>query len=348
MPLPNAQSLRFYQDKATTAKLEQTLSNFEEPEDTTNDFFTSHRKDIISLFTPKKVVELRNHTVTTANELKPHAVLTKLSFHEAVNKPHKHVLPRAAYFDQRKRGQNINTTVVILAHVNKTVVERNLIISCIVDGQPSKSFKVQTMKLNEWIHRNHPECSHDNVFVLCYNAPTCNNSRVSLGYINPDNTSEHFVVESEHDVYIPLPTIKPENDKNNKPPTDQGVMVCTTMYGSPPYFLEWLRYQMTLNVSMVYINAQESFTKSTVFNDTFFQQLLGTDFVQMKVWREYLSKKEVFYHSQALYYQNCIYRFQGVYEYAVMADTDDFLIPRGADLTRTSLHQYLNYILSLN
>ena len=279
--------------------------------------------------------------------MKSHVVLTKLSFHEAVKKPYKHVLPRAAYFDQRKRGKIANTTVVILAHVNITVIKRNLIISCIVDGQPSKSFKVQTLKLNEWIHQYHPECSHDNVLVLCYNAPTRNNSRVSLVYINPDNNSQHFVVESEHDVYIPLPTMKPGNKKNNRLPTGQGVMACTTVYGSPPYFLEWLRYQMTLNMSMVYINAQESFTKSKLFNDTFFQQMLRTDFVQMKVWREYLSTKEVFYHSQALYYQNCLYRFLGVYEYAVMADTDDFLIPRGADLTRTSLHQYLHIIFKL-
>ena len=160
-----------------------------------------------------------------------------------------------------EREEN-NTMVVILAHVNKTVIERNLIITCIVDEQPSKLFRVQSMQLNEWIHRVHPDRSHDNVFVLCYNAPTRNNSRVSLGYINPDNTSEHFVVESEHNVFIPLPTIKPENNKNNGPPTGQGVMVCTTVYGSPPYFLEWLHYQMTLNVSMVYINGQESFTKS--------------------------------------------------------------------------------------
>ena len=83
--------------------------------------------------------------------------MTKLSFHEAVNKPHKHGLPRAAYFDQRKREENINTMVVILAHVNKTVIERNLIITCIVDEQPSKLFRVQSMQLNEWIHRVHPE-----------------------------------------------------------------------------------------------------------------------------------------------------------------------------------------------
>ena len=70
-------------------------------------------------------------------------------------------------------------------------------------------------------------------------------------------------------------------------------------------------------------------------------------FVQLKVWKEYLSSKEIFYHSQALYYQNCLYRFQGVYEYVIMADTDDFLIPRATDKTGMGLHQLLHNVFKL-
>ena len=268
-------------------------------------------------------------------------VQTKLSFHRAVNDVHKHVLPRAAYFDRRKREKHANSTV-ILAHISKTIIEKNLIVSCVVDGQHAKSLKVQKMRLNEWIHLNHPECTHDNIIIFCYDTPASKNCKVALVYKNPHNHTEHVEVESEYSMYMPYSI----NETMQDSPTS-GVMVCTTVYDSPPYFIEWLHYQRALGVDLVYINAQESFTMSRLFNDTFFQQLLSTGFVQMKVWSEYLSEKQVYYHSQALYYQHCLYHFQGVYKYAVMSDTDDFLIPSGADMTSISLLQHLHNIFDL-
>lgn len=225
----------------------------------------------------------------------------------------------------------MNTTV-ILAHMKKTALKQKLVVACIVDGQRTTSFKVQLMSLNRWIHENHPECTHDNVLVYCYNTPGRNNSRVSLVYANPDNKSQHFETESEHPLFVPrsVYTSRPS------------VMVCTTVYNSPPYFIEWLHYQRKLGVDLVYVNAQESFLKSKEFHDAFFQSLLADGFVQLKVWQEFLNKKEVYYHSQALYYQNCLYRFQGVYDYAMMIDTDDFVISR----TTNSLQQSLKSLMT--
>ena len=225
----------------------------------------------------------------------------------------------------------MNTTV-ILAHMRKTIIKEKLVVACLVDGQHAKIFKVQLMSLNRWIHENHPDCTHDNVFVLCYDTPGRNNSRVSLVYANPENKSQHFETESEHPLFVPrsVYTSRPS------------VMVCTTVYNSPPYFIEWLHYQRKLGVDLVYVNAQESFLDSNEFHNTFFQSLLTDGFVQLKVWQEILNKNEVFYHSQVLYYQNCLYRFQGVYDYAVMIDTDDFVISR----THKSLQESLKSIMS--
>ena len=276
-----------------------------------------------------------HHSILRTVERK-HQEPIKLPFNSATAKTYRYVLPRAAYFDKRRRGGHENATV-ILAHMNKTVFERDLIVACIVGGQRAKKFKIQTMKLNEWIHLNHPECTHDNVLIFCYDTPARNNSRVSVVYRNPNNDSEQYETESEHPLFIPYPV----NATNN----DSSVMVCTTVYETPPYFREWLHYQKTLGVDFIYINAQESFTKSEVFNDTFFRESLDNGLVQLKVWKEYLSKKEVFYHSQVLYYQNCLYRFQGIYKYSIMADTDDFLTPRGSD--RMSLRQHLDSLFTL-
>ena len=267
---------------------------------------------------PSKNKDLQENETTQANKVQPlEFEPIQLPFSIAASKAHRHVLPRAAFFDKRKRGEYKNTTV-ILAHMKKIVIEKKLVVACIVDGQRAKSFKVQIMVLNRWIHENHPECTHDNVLIYCYNTPGRNNSRVALVYANPDNISQHFETESEHPLFIP-PTVKTSGSN---------VMVCTTVYKSPPFFIEWLHYQKTLGVNLVYINAQESFLKSKEFNDTFFQGLLADGFVQLKVWQEYLNTREVFYHSQLLYYQNCLYRFQGVHDYAIMVDTDDFVISR--------------------
>ena len=270
-------------------------------------------------------------------------VEVKLPFSNAVETTHRLVLPRAAYFDGRRRGKYTNATV-ILAHMNKSVINTNIMIACIVDEHRTNTFKVQTMKINKWIDHNHPECTHDNVMIICYNTPGRDKARVSVVYKNPDNNSEYLETESEHDLFIPDASFK--SSKEDK--IASGVMVCTTVFESPPYFIDWLRYQKTLGVDFVYINAQESFTSSKVFVDPFFKHLLGEGFVEMKVWKEYLSKKEIFYHSQALYYQHCLYRFQDIYEYVIMSDTDDFLIPRRMDtMGNMGLHQLLLNVFEL-
>lgn len=36
---------------------------------------------------------------------------------------------------------------------------------------------------------------------------------------------------------------------------------------------------------------------------------------------------QVYYFSQPLYYQDCLLRYRGVYEFAMLIDTDDFFVP---------------------
>ena len=294
-----------------------------------------HSESII----PRKLsTSIDTNDPTETTDQKPTQVI-QLPFQIAVSKAHRHVLPRAAFFDRRKRGKFKNATV-ILAHVKKAAIEQNLIIACKVDGHQTNSFKIQVMKMNGWIHANHPECTHDNVLILCYDTPGRIGSRVSLVYTNPDNESQHLETESEHPLYVP----HNNNNNQNIERSRSTVMVCTTVYNTPPYFSEWLHYQRALGVDMVYINAQQSFLESKEFNDTFFQGLLADGFVQLKVWQEYLNTREVFYHSQLLYYQNCLYRFQGIHDYAVMVDTDDFVIVR----SNTTLQHCLDNLFVKN
>ena len=243
-----------------------------------------------------------------------------------------YLLPRAAFFDKRVRGKNKNATV-ILAHIAK--IPLNL-VACIIDDHITREVMVKSLGLNKWIHMHHPQCTHDNVVIFCYNTSARNNSEVLIMYENPRNALELFTTESEHPLFVPKSREKSKTFASS-------VVVCTTVYDTPMYFGAWLRYQKTLGVDLVYINAMESFLSSKAFNDTFFQDSLSSGFVQLKVWKEYLNPEALFYHSQALYYQNCIFRFQGVYDYAIMGDTDDFLIPSGGQI-----HQILQDIFNPN
>ncbi len=243
-------------------------------------------------------------------------------FIKAITDTYSYLIPRAAFFDKRARGNYKNATV-ILTHVIKNMVKP---VGCIIDGHSTFKVELKPLSIDKWIHTRHPECTHDDVFIFCFDTPGHNNSNVSIMYENPKNKSEIFITNSEHPLFVP-------KSRHNSKEFASSVMACTTVFGTPPYFGAWLRYQKTVGVDLVYINAAETFLCGDAYKDTFLQESIRNGFVQLKVWKEYLKPGALFYHSQVLYYQNCLYRFQGVYKYAIMSDFDDFLIPaHGKDI----------------
>ena len=49
-------------------------------------------------------------------------------------------------------------------------------------------------------------------------------------------------------------------------------------------------------------------------------------YLSVGFWPFWLNPIEV-YNSQKLAYEDCLYRFQGVYDYVIYADSDDFFVP---------------------
>ena len=279
-----------------------------------------------------------NDTTETSELSDTIETINQSSFKYVMNKGYRHVLPRAAYFDRRQIHGHKNA-VIVLAHVTKEVLKKNLILGCIVNGMHTKKFKILSFLMNGWIHRHHPLMTHDDVLIFCYNTTIsrdCNNN-VVIEYKNPKDIKQIISIKPEVSLFVP--SFQPANKGRSS------VMVCITAYGTPPYFMDWLHYQKTLGVDLVYISAQESFLNSTVYSDTFFQESLDTGFVQVNVWEEYLTKMEVFYHSQLLYYHDCLYRFQSVYDYAIIVDTDEFYIVGNGTLDR-HIHQHLDEVFS--
>ena len=87
--------------------------------------------------------------------------------------------------------------------------------------------------------------------------------------------TEIFITDSEHPLFVP-------KSRENSKEFASSVMACTTAFGTPPYVGAWLRYQKTLGVDLVYINAAESFLYGDSLDDTFLQESLENGFVQLK------------------------------------------------------------------
>ena len=280
----------------------------------------------------KETYQIQLESTETHNKFKTimidGQVVIEMSFDIAVTEDFHYVLPRAAYFDKRSRGKHKNATV-LLTHMTSNVK----LVACKINNYTSRAFQVKPLKVNKWIRQKFSDCTHDNVLIFCYDSSGQNNSDVFIVYKNPENESELISVKSEYPLFIP------QERKSHS-----SVMVCTTVFDTPPHFGAWIRYQKTLGVDMIHINAQESFLSSHSFNDTFFLESLRNGFIQLQVWKEHLPPGATFYHSQALFYQDCLYRYIGVYDYCMCVDTDDFLV--SMDNQNSGIHQLVGKLFS--
>lgn len=254
----------------------------------------------------------------------------------------KDLILRSVYFDSRPRNGYSNASVFLL-EVKKVILQNNLILGCKVGKYFSTNFKIRNLGESIPIHDLHPQLTHDFVLLDCYNVPVETSStsvshfsNAFLIYRTEGNQSKLITVQSEHPFMIPA---------HHQPPSNSGykfsVAVCVAvLFGQPPSFTEWLRYQKAIGVDHIHIIAEDSFTKGCASNDPYFNQLRNDNYISMDVWEKKLYSSEVWYHSQSLAYEDCIYRMRGTYDYIFMLDTDDFFIPRVPG--QKGLHYYIN------
>ena len=117
------------------------------------------------------------------------------------------LIVRAAYFDDRPRGNHRNSTV-ILTEVRISILKQNRIIGCAVGEHATtdkNKFGVHTLRLTHWVHSHHPELSHDTVFVDCFDLPVQNGSRAFVLYKQSNKGIKVTCVESERPLMIPAP-----------------------------------------------------------------------------------------------------------------------------------------------
>ena len=248
------------------------------------------------------------------------------------------IIVRAAYFDNRRRGINHRNTTVILIEVRISILEQNLIVGCAVGEHATTDkyrFRVHKLRLTWWVRTHVRYLSHDTVFVDCFDVPVVQNgSRAFVLYKRSANDSTITCVESERLLMIPAPYRPPA--KNH---TFSVALCCAPIYGTPPLLTEWLQYQKTLAFDHVHLIADDSFVKAGGLENKVLKQAMQEGFVTMDVWKPWLNRRQVFYYSQILAHEDCIYRLRGTYDYVMLMDADEFFTPRVVN--ETEIHYYV-------
>ena len=237
-----------------------------------------------------------------------------------VDIPSRHLIVRAAYLDRRPRHGYINVTV-FLVEIHKDLLANNSIVACAAGTSVSFQLNVQMARNSRWSHREFPLLSHDVAIVDCFGlAAVRSGARAFLWYTRSDDL---YRVESEQSYFIPR-TKKTFNDDDVK------IVLCMGIVRDVPSFMnEFLRYSKHLGVDHVYMTGEDSFIRNGGFQqDSFVRKAISDNYISFTFWHQWLRTDEMFYHSQMLAHEDCIYRFQGTYDYAFIVDSDDFFVPR--------------------
>ena len=243
------------------------------------------------------------------------------------------VVPRRSYYFATSHVA-AESTILIVAEVHDDAI--STIIACELNGQFSTSVHlVEDYYLASWVKDQMPGTfTHRVLLVHCLGFSKSimkSGSFVHLIYMK-QGEQYYSRVKTEKPLVIP-----PKESNLNVPSHGKGsIVVCTIAYGRPDYFEDWLRYQKTLGVDLVHINADVSFQQDLY---PFLKQSLKTGFVRMDVWNHTVGER-FFYQGQIMKYQDCLYRYKGIFEYGMFLDIDDFFIPMLDD--HKDIHYYFD------
>lgn len=247
----------------------------------------------------------------------------------------KDVIVHAVYYDGRVRCGHQNASVFLVA-VKKKILKHNLIVGCVVGKHATAQFDAHLIGESYLMHMFFSHFTHEEILVNCFDLPVQNGSRALIVYRKSNDSMNITLAESESPLMIPSPRQPPSRTNNYK----FTILTCTKVFGSPPWLTEWLHYQKALGIDHVHLAAEDSFVRTGGLQNQYVKQLISEGYLSVAVWQNHLNGNEIWYHSQGLLLEDCIYRFRGTYDYVSILDTDDFITPRIPG--QTALHYYVN------
>lgn len=245
------------------------------------------------------------------------------------------VVPRRAYFVNRTVLGEQRKMILIIAEINHEAL--NSISGCEMNDQLARNVNViNENSFTGWVRSHHKECTHRIVVVECVGFPR-------QAIINGSATKLIYKKKGE-DFYSRVETEKPLHfsSRSQFSTTTHGkgsIFACSALYNHPGRLHDWLKYQKTLGVDFVHLNVDASFSVNATEIYPFLNESLHNGFVKMEVWNDIVGER-MFYHSQIVKYQDCLYRYLGVFEYGIFYDVDDFFNPMLPD--HKDIHYYFN------
>ena len=246
------------------------------------------------------------------------------------------VVPRRAYYDTRLVYGKPRNIVVIISEVHDDALKS--IVGCELNGNFTKSINIlKEQSFTGWVRRRKPGYTHRIVVVECLGYPA--------EFVTNGSTTKLLYIKQGDDYYSRVETEAPlvRRSSLSTPTRGKGsIVVCTTVYSKPDTLEDWLRYQKTLGVDMVHMSADITFDENSY---PFLLESIQNGFVQYDIWNNIVGSR-MYNRGQILKYQNCLYRYLGVFEFGMFYDVDDFFIPR---LPRhKAIHYYFNNAFSKN
>ena len=246
-----------------------------------------------------------------------------LGSYEILTLPPEKLIVRAAYQDPRPRDNFHNVTVFLVVIDKKLLArKRDGIVACGTTDDVSTVLGIRLVQNVDWLHREFPKLTHDLAMIDCFGLHKIDSGDPAFLWYRLMDGGDLYRVESEQPYLVPLPK---EDEKQNK----LTIVVCMeVLRGLSSFIREFVRYYKHLGVDHIYMMAEESFVSSGALEaDEFIQKALMEGFISFSVWHYWLGDGQVYHFSQMLSHENCIYRFQGTYDYALLVDSDDHFIP---------------------
>lgn len=238
-------------------------------------------------------------------------------------------------FPERRVWNGHPSSYVFMVEIERMILSRGSLVMCQVGNQSTATLDHMVPQLAlEYVDHHCPQLTHATIVVHCYlPLESANGSRAFLFYrVNPQLPI--IAAESEEPLRIPGPPVSSSNPENVT------IVSCIAVqYGQPPFLGEWVRYQKTIGISHIQMIAEPSILDSGALNCPSVRKAMLDGFLSVDIWHKWFSAAQIYDHSQLLAYEDCLYRFQGTYDYLFLNDADDFFVPLQSD------HRHISYYI---
>ena len=223
-----------------------------------------------------------------------------------------------------------------MVEIDNNILSHGSFVKCQVGHQDSTNLDYFVPYLakkadgwcNHWL-------THQTIMVRCYLPLDSKNGSQARLFYKTNSQSPVVVAESEKPLRIPAPPVQSSSADNLT------IVSCIAVqHDQPPFLAEWVRYQKTIGVSHIQMIAEPSILQSGALNHSSVIKALEEGFLTIDIWPKWFSSSQIYYHSQILAYEDCVYRFQGTYDFIFPNDADDFFIPVQSD--QKKLQYYIN------